>query len=410
MIDSARARAATTARAPAWIGTALLASVVFVVAMTVAVGGLDTTHHSGDVGYYHTIAARLRGGLVPYQSGFYLEYPPFSLPAFAIPSYVSDAHYLEAFKALMTLCGVGLVFVTTRLLALAGLSRARTLGALGILALAPVLQGHTFVNRYDLWPALLTSVALLLCVTGRERSAAVFLALSFATKTYALALAPLFAIWILQRYDRRRLVEAVGAFVATCVVVFGPFLVLAPGGVANSYLTQLRRGLQIESTGASFLLVADKLGLYRTHWVRGLAIDLHGSLPTAVGALSTVVEIAAILAVAWLYARGGRRDSATFLTACAAAILAFVALGKVLSPQYMVWLVALVPLVARRLLREAVALTAVALVCTQVVNTWGDWGLRNVDWTVWFVFARNLALLALLALLGRALLQRSEST
>jgi hypothetical protein len=34
---------------------------------------------------------------------------------------------------------------------------------------------------------------------------------------------------------------------------------------------------------------------------------------------------------------------------------------------------------------------------------WADWGLRNVDWTVWVVAARNIAVVAVLVLLTREL-------
>ena len=51
---------------------------------------------------------------------------------------------------------------------------------------------------------------------------------------------------------------------------------------------------------------------------------------------------------------------------CAAVVAAQVALGRVLSPQFVLWLLPLVPLVAGRRGRLAGALLAVALVLTQL--------------------------------------------
>ena len=50
----------------------------------------------------------------------------------------------------------------------------------------------------------------------------------------------------------------------------------------------------------------------------------------------------------------------------AAAVVAFVALGKVLSPQFLIWLAPLVPLVAGRRGLRASVLLVVALVLTQL--------------------------------------------
>jgi hypothetical protein len=58
-------------------------------------------------------------------------------------------------------------------------------------------------------------------------------------------------------------------------------------------------------------------------------------------------------------------------------------------------------------LSASVLVTGV-LIATNVDTVWGDWGLRNGDWTVWVVAARNVAVLALLVLFARELRDRSE--
>ena len=83
------------------------------------------------------------------------------------------------------------------------------------------------------------------------------------------------------------------------------------------------------------------------------------------------------------------------LCAAAAAVAGFVAFGKVFSPQYLIWLVPLVPLGAGVL--ETVLLAA-ALVLTQL------WFLDYVtpfdlDSGVWLVVARDALMLALFVVL-----------
>jgi hypothetical protein len=161
----------------------------------------------------------------------------------------------------------------------------------------------------------------------------------------------------------------------------------------------LSRGLQIESTGASILLVLDKLGLYDTHWVRGLSIDLGGRVARAVGALTTVVEGLAIVLIAYLYVKA-RQTRESFTAAYVASAAAFVALGKVLSPQFLIWLIPLVPLVGSSLID---LLFLAALLFTQLEVNYGDHGLRRVDWSVWLLAVRNALLLAVVALTVRRL-------
>jgi hypothetical protein len=86
----------------------------------------------------------------------------------------------------------------------------------------------------------------------------------------------------------------------------------------------------------------------------------------------------------------------------AAAITAFVALGKVLSPQFLIWLVPVVVLAHRW---SANTMLAAALVLTQIWFPFRYWDLvRELDPRVsWLVLARDLVLLALLATLARAI-------
>lgn len=402
--DAAEGPAAAGTRRDWW--PAATAAALFVVAAILARGGLATSHHAGDVGHYETFGVRVRDGLFPYAAGFYFEYPPFSLPAFVAPEFISPAHYLQTFKVLMALCSVATIAATAATLSILKVPERRKLLLLVPAALGPLLLGSTYLNRYDPWAALLTTLALLALVTGRLRSGAALLALAFAAKTYPAAIVPVAALWVLRSGGVRRLLESSLVFVSTCLAIYLPFAVRAFGGLGNSYYTQARRSLQIESTGASVLLVADKLGVYSVHWFRGMSVDLAGRAANTTAAATSLLEILSVFTVAWLYHQSGRRDPQAFLVAAAAAVFAFVAFNKVFSPQFAVWLIPLVALAPRRLAIRASLLLVAILVATNVGVIWGDWGLRNGDWTVWVVALRNIGVLGLLTLFSRELWTR----
>ena len=73
--------------------------------------------------------------------------------------------------------------------------------------------------------------------------------------------------------------------------------------------------------------------------------------------------------------------------------------GKVLSPQYLTWLVPLVPLAAGRKGLYAAGTLLAAVVLTQPASAFGGHGLRNQDWSVWLLLVRNAFLVATFALL-----------
>ena len=382
-----------------------LAIAVFFVSWAALHRGFYTREQIVDTPVYQGYGDRMAAGDVPYRD-FRPEYPPAALPIFAIPSLIAGApsdfeRYRQFFEALMAGCGalcVGLVGVT---LARLGADARRTALALGFVALAPLALGSVVLSRFDLWPAALVAAAVAAFVAGRERLGSAALACAVAAKIYPAVLVPLAAVWVWRRAGRRRALACAAVFAGTLAAWFVPFLVLAPDGVAASLGRQLSRPLQIESLGAALLLVGERLG--------AIALEMessHGSQNIAarpgvvVGILQTVVQGAALAAIWVAFARGAA-DRERFLRFCAASVVAFVALGKVLSPQFLIWLIPLVPLVRGRRGLAASGLLAATLVLTQVwfpFRYW-DYALRFDETASWLVLGRDLLLLALLAVL-----------
>jgi hypothetical protein len=117
--------------------------------------------------------------------------------------------------------------------------------------------------------------------------------------------------------------------------------------------------------------------------------------------LSTVLEVAAVVTVWIVFARRRSADGEATLLAAAAALCALVAFDKVLSPQYLIWLVPFVFLVRGGRGIVAGALLFLALGLTQTWFPWHYWRLaldHAAPWS-WYLLARDLALVALAGVL-----------
>jgi Glycosyltransferase family 87 len=379
---------------------------VFVVAWTVLHLGFYTHRQIIDTPIYQRYGDAMANGQVPYRD-FQLEYPPAALPVFVIPSLVRSpdgdlSGYRRGFEAEMLVSGALVLLLMLSILLRLDAGPTRIGAALGFAALAPLVLGSVELSRFDLWPAALTTGALAAFVAGRQRLGSGVLALAVAAKLFPAVLAPLAAVWIWRRSGRRELLVAAGVFAAVLAVCFVPFLVLAPHGVWHSVTTQTSRPLQIETLGAGVLLVA--------HTVGGLGItmesghgsqNLVGSGPDALAVVQTVLQAAALV-LTWVWFARGKATGERLVRASAAAVCAFVAFGKVLSPQFLIWLVPLVPLVRGRRGIAASALLAVALLLTQLWFPFRYWDLvlEFRTFPSWLVLLRDVALVALFAVLS----------
>ena len=383
-------------------------SLAALAACVVFLGSWAAIHHAWyddeeivDIPVYETYGNAIERGKVPYRD-FRLEYPPAALPVFALPSLLSErddrAAFRQAFERVMAVCGLLLILFVA--LALAGLRapRVRVLGVLAAVAVFPLLLGSVVLTRFDLWPAMLVAAALAALLSDRFRLGFGVLGLAVAAKLFPAIFVPLALAFVWQRRGRREAVVCLSVLAGVLALAFLPFVVLGADGVAYSLGRQLGRPLQIESLGSAFFLAA--------HHLLGVGIEMrsgHGSQnldgtgPALVAALLTLVQLGALV---WIWLRRPRTGE-ELVRWSAAALVAFVALGKVLSPQFLIWLVPLVPLVAGRRGLRAGALLALALLVTQAWFPARYWelALEFQPLASALVLARDLVLLALLVVL-----------
>jgi uncharacterized membrane protein len=363
-------------------------------------GGLFRAREYRDVGLYGEYAQGLLDGRLPYRDVF-VEYPPGAFAVLTPPALLSDDAYRHAFKVLMALVGLATLVVAALILLRLGADRRRLYGVLVALALAPLALGPVSLNTYDGWPALLVAGALCALLYRRPTLAFALLGFAVTAKLYPAALLPLFCLAVWRQGLRRPLL----AFAGAVGLVFIPFAIAGWDGLWDSFEAQAGRSLQLESLGGALLLAADRLGIYDATVVTGstaaVSRDLSGSLPNALAVVTSVLQVLVVLSVMWLFVRV--RTAGEGLVAATAATLAGVlAFAKFISPQYLVWLLPLVPLVAPPIGLAASALLAAAIVLGQL------WffhyrELFAIDDVVWLVVARDALLVALFAVLAVAL-------
>ena len=274
---------------------AAVGAVLFLGCCLAAPGGLLDHAPYGDVHLYAHYARRMFDGQWPYRD-FFDEYPPLAQPLFLVAKLLPGT-FAPAFKWTVAVCGVAAVVLLVATVASLGGSRTRLWIAAAAGGIAPLCVGKIFLNAYDLWPALLAAAALLALVRGQDALGFALLALAVAAKVYPVAALPVTLVWAWRRGTLKR---DAAWFAGVLVAVHLPSLVTGPGGLRFSYWVQIRRGLQVESLGASLLLAAHRAGVYTAtlHDQAPGSKNVLGPFARDVAAVSSVAGIAAVLAVA----------------------------------------------------------------------------------------------------------------
>jgi Glycosyltransferase family 87 len=374
-----------------------------------------------DLPIYEEDASIILEGRMPYRD-FSIEYPPGALPMFVLPAVMfgdaRDAHwsppndrgrrYHRAFDSLVVLLTAAMVTCTAlSLAALQRRPRAQAI-ALAVVASSPLLLGHVFVERYDVWPTALTAAAIAAAVRRRYRLGGAALGVGAAAKVYPVLLLPVLVIVAARDRGIRESIMSAASAVGAAALVFLPFLIASWSGTWQTLRNQLGGGLQVETLASSVIVMTRHV----TGWLgaphpaeltvrpeeHGLGRDvLHGA---GIDATTTTLNVllVIVLCVLWVALARSKNDPREDLVRYAAASVAVaLVLGTVLSAQYVTWLIPLVALVAGR---RGLAATLMFVAAAALTHAWfpsdryGNY-LRDFDpGATSLLLARNLALFA----------------
>ena len=415
------------------IATVTVSVLAFMCAFAVelAIRPGDYITHS-DVPLYSQYGSDVLAGELPYRD-FELEYPPGALPMFVLPASrlvafgptggavwtppnAAARRYHRAFEALVLLLGGAVVILTGMSLSIVRRPRRVVFLSLGVVALAPLLIGDVYPERFDVWPAALTAAALAAAVRGRVRLGGALLGLAAAAKVYPLLLLPVLLIVVARHRGLREAALVTASAVGAAAAVFLPFAITSFSGTWQALRIQFEGGLQIESLGSAVLVLAShasrvpaRLGLPGGQFTVTDRAAEHGLsrgvlVGPGTGATATTLNLLLVgaLLLIWvslLRSRAGARED--LVRYSAATVTAAVALGSVLSPQYLIWLIPLVPLVGGH---RGIAATVALAASATLTHVWFPWGYfqyaagLGVGPTM-LLLARDLALLATAALI-----------
>ena len=147
-------------------------------------------------GIYFDYASKVLQGSLPYRD-FTMEYPPFALFFFILPRLIASTYtsYAVAYQVLVLIfdiIGLCVVYSVARRLGKAPW-KMLTIYTLAILAIGPIIA-----QQYDIFPAVLTLLALYYFWLGKHKTSWALLALGTLTKFYPAVIAPIFLIYYLR--------------------------------------------------------------------------------------------------------------------------------------------------------------------------------------------------------------------
>jgi hypothetical protein len=284
-----------------------------------------------------------------------LEYPPLAVLLFSLGLFAPTADYQVLFAFWMALTAIFIYWL---------LLRYGPRGGALTFALYVTIGGWTIaVGRFDLVPAALT----LVCIIAAERRhwTLAYIALAFGVllKLYPLLLFPPLFIAEQQDMGRLRLPPSVMTLKTTLIelgasiyevrnwrwknsLIFSGILVAVTGAFAlfnfqgaigNQLGYFAGRPIQIEATGSALLWMAAQFEIFvHTEYSYG-SLNLVGALGGVVSLLCMAFFALGYVYTIWLQWRG----KLDIVQASIAALLVFIATGKVFSPQYLIWIMPL---------------------------------------------------------------------
>ncbi|TFV51770.1 glycosyltransferase 87 family protein [Blastococcus sp. TF02A_35] len=305
-----------------------------------------------------------------------------------LPSVPAVQSYYAVTCLLLTACAF---LVVRAVLALAG----RRPWDAAMIGLSPLLVVHAFTN-WDLFAVALATLGMWAWARSRPVLAGVLLGLGVAAKLYpAFLLGALFLLCLRSGLVRTWLRTAVAAVLAW-VAVNAPVAWLAPENWGRFF--------RLNSTRPAD---PDSLWNLALHLTDGRILDgplAEGQTPTVLNALVAVALLAGVAVVGWLTLSAPVRPRVPQVAFLLVAV--FLLTNKVWSPQYSLWLLPLAVLALPRW-RPLLAWQATEALLWVPRLLWylgPDNRGVDVEWFLLAVVVRDLAVLALMALVVRDVL------
>ena len=242
----------------------------------------------GDISLFFNYSSKIIHGSLPYRD-FAVEYPPLAMVFFTIPRLIASSlnAYHIAFTAEILIFDLLALFLLSRLSRNLGINSIATLIIYTVLLLA---IGPILIYRFDLIPAVMVIASLDAFNREKYDLTWIILAAGVMTKIYPVVIAPILLIYQLSRHHNKEALREAALFTFTIGILAAPAFFISPAGLWNSFTIQIHRGLQLESTYSSCLLLLQNLGHTKVF------IETTGPLPASIDVISPVANILAKIA------------------------------------------------------------------------------------------------------------------
>ncbi len=365
-----------------------------------------------DISIYFVDASKLLSGLLPYRD-FTFEYPPFSLILFGLPRMItsSDTLYTTIFQyevLVFDIIGLLLVFDIGRRLG------RPSWGPLLVYTLCVLAVGPIIIQTFDIAPAVMTLAAIYLFWLGKHKTSWAMLALGALTKIYPIVIAPIFLLIYFKNRQFKHIRDGLVVFCALCLIIVLPFIILGSDSILSLVDYHSQRGIQIESTYSAIILVLAKMGFtsVQTELTFGSS-NIVSPAANVLAKYSTYITALSLLIVYWFIYRQMKPGNSHFINLGVYALLVLVtaiATSKVLSPQYLVWLIPIFPIICSRWRTPILTTFVIVGALTYYIYPLAYDELKLFQaTTVATLFVRNI-LLVLLAVLAVVSLRRIKAT
>ena len=319
----------------------------------------------GDVDLYNFWAKGLAKGIFPIDDSMW-QYPPLAGVVFAIPQWLFG-NALTGFIVFMIVIDL-LILIT---LLITGLNRFKInpsstslngLSGAWFWVLWPILMGPLALTRFDVVPTLFALLALIALSNKKVRPYLSGFLLSIG------ALVKLWPMLLLVVYPKKVIKKVSTSFVSTSVLVI-LFMGTWSVGFSNFLNNQTSRGLQVESIAATPFVLAKLFGANVEYPFRYGSLEVQAAFAAEIGFLLNLFTLIVFIILFILNYRNKLNNLNLFDKALVIVMIS-IALSRVFSPQFWVWLGGLAALALinkETKLKKVIVLLSISAFLTQLL-------------------------------------------